>query len=249
MESSFWGGGRGKDCGAEVASTSGLVSVQPGELCATWKGGLESDFFFLWVLAFLLPAALQQMPKVCTASWLSLVSSCCFVICRRSRIIFPGRQPGCSGTQLLPACSVLLLQTAHRGSPGMCAVCYFFGLTCSANPARLFGPHTTSFSVCCLRWNEVTSLSLRPFNRSLCPSHLPSHPAVLRRGYRNRRLIVRSYKDLTSESAVARYGGLVRAPVLTVSQGLSALQLMTQSDSKAEKYAQCTEDVVFIYFF
>lgn len=73
-----------------------------------------------------------------------LVSSCCFVICRRSLIISPGRQLSCSGTQLLPGSSVLLLQTAHCGSPRMCAVCYFFCLTCSANPARLVDTHTSS---------------------------------------------------------------------------------------------------------
>lgn len=57
-------GGNGKDCCAELTSTSGLVSVQPGELCATRKRGLESDFFFMWVLAFLWLTALQQTPRV-----------------------------------------------------------------------------------------------------------------------------------------------------------------------------------------
>lgn len=39
-------GGNGKDCTVELTSTSGLVSVQPGELCAAQKRGLESDFIF-----------------------------------------------------------------------------------------------------------------------------------------------------------------------------------------------------------
>lgn len=128
---------------------------------------------------------------------------CWFVIDGRSLIIFPDRQLGCSGTQLLPESSVLVLQTAHHGSPRMCAVSYFFCLACSANPARLFDPHTTSFSVCCLWWNEVSSLSLRPFDHSLCPFHLLSHPAVLSHGYSNSRLVVLWYKDLTSNSAIA----------------------------------------------
>lgn len=57
-------GGNGEDWSAELTSTSGLVSVQPGELCATGKRGLESDFFFVWVLAFLLLTALQQTLRV-----------------------------------------------------------------------------------------------------------------------------------------------------------------------------------------
>lgn len=57
-------GGNGKDCSAELTTICGLVSVQPGELCAVSKRGLESDFFLMWVLAFLLLTALQQTLRV-----------------------------------------------------------------------------------------------------------------------------------------------------------------------------------------
>ena len=107
-----------------------------------WK---VTFFFHVSSCPFVAYCSAADTEGVCAASWLSLVSSCCFVICGRSLIISPGRQLGCSGTQLLPGSSVLLLQTARCGSPRMCAVCYFFCLTCSANPARLI--HTQVLSL------------------------------------------------------------------------------------------------------
>lgn len=187
----------------------------------------RSEKWLLFHLSFCLFVAYCSAPDtegVCAVSWLSLVSSCCFVICGRSLIISPGRQLGCSGTQLLPVSSVSPLQTSHCGSPRICELCYFFCLTCSGNPSRLFDPHTSSLSLLfMMEWGY--KLSLRPFNRSLCPYHLPSHPAVFSDAYSIGRVIVLWCKDPTCKSAIAYYCDLVCASGLqTVSHELCTPQ-------------------------
>lgn len=130
------------------------------EITLSWKSGnwlLESDFFFMWFLAFLMLTVLQQQ-------WRSL---CCLLALRSQQLLLsyrwkkPDHLPGkATGLFWDPAATwiiTLLLHAACCGSPRMQAMC-FFCLACPASPASLFGSRTRSLTVCYLWWNEVTGL-------------------------------------------------------------------------------------------
>lgn len=124
-----------------------------------------------------------------------------------------------------------------------------------SSPCQVVGS-TRMFSHCLLfmmEWGH--KLSLRPFNHSLCPYHLPSHPVVLSRADSISRLIALWWKDLTCRSAIAHYCGLLWCQVFWLSlincmlHGVTAGCWQWPSHNQGLRSTLCVQRVYFSFSF